>query len=172
MSFIRTSSASPSCRSSLGDFGRWEPSQVAASASAARQCSRPPFRATSRDTDDAEWPILTAIVRENSPAAMPRDISFRSASERRRAARRRGRGRIPPVSARWRLTLAGPHRTDASFSGRRQPWRMHRDLWREGGIRHPTTSPTGVSAGLTSSRACGAPARRRERSPRRRRRRT
>lgn len=111
VSFNRTNSRSPSCRSSFDAFGRRARSHVAASAFAARYASRPPLRVISRDTEDAERPILDAIARADSPAAMPRDISSRSTSESLRAARLRGNGRMPPVSARCLRTAAGPQRT-------------------------------------------------------------
>ena len=58
----------------------------------------PPLRVTSRDTVEGARPSRPAILRSDSPAASPREISSRSDSDNLMAARVRSRGRIPPVS--------------------------------------------------------------------------
>jgi hypothetical protein len=54
------------------------------------------LRATSRDTVDGARPSRRAIMRQESPAAGPREISSRSANSKALAARRGGRHCTPP----------------------------------------------------------------------------
>ncbi len=63
-------------------WGNAPRSHAAASAAAARYASRPPLRAISRETVDAERPINAAIARADKPAAMPRETSSRSVAVR------------------------------------------------------------------------------------------
>jgi hypothetical protein len=72
------------------------------SASHARYRSRPPFAATSRHTVDAQRPIPRAIARTDRPAARPREISSRSASDSLSGDRRGSRfaGRYNATTAR------------------------------------------------------------------------
>lgn len=65
----------------------------------------PRLRAIARETDDGDRPIRYAMLRADSPTARPRDISSRSASESRNAARRRGAGSIRPDRATNRRTV-------------------------------------------------------------------
>jgi hypothetical protein len=64
------------------------------------------LRATSRDPVLGARPIRTAMARQDSPAATPRETSSRSAAPSWPAARRRGGSRRPPVRIRNRRTFA------------------------------------------------------------------
>jgi hypothetical protein len=61
--------------------------------------------ATSRLTVEAGRPKVRAIARYDKPAARPREISSRSSSRNRTAARRRGTGLIPPQRSRYARTV-------------------------------------------------------------------
>jgi len=65
----------------LAGLGRRNRRTARRSAAHARYRSRPPFAATSRHTVDAQRPIPRAIARTDRPAARPREISSRSASD-------------------------------------------------------------------------------------------
>lgn len=75
------------------------------SALIARYVSRPPLRRISRDTVDGERPKPTAIAAADCPAAIPREISSRSADDRCRSLRFEGATRIPPDCKRNRRTV-------------------------------------------------------------------
>src|SRR5271169_1743129 len=77
-------------------LGRKAESQASESASLARYCGRPPWRATSRLTVDAARSRCLAISRIDEPEAIPREISSRSASVSTSSDRRRAAGTIPP----------------------------------------------------------------------------
>jgi hypothetical protein len=64
-----------------------------------------------------ERPSVRPIARAESPRAIPREISSRSASARQRSGRRRDRGRIPPILCRYLLTV----RFGTPAAGRSQP---------------------------------------------------
>jgi hypothetical protein len=107
------SSRSRTAASSAGDaarrdgFGRRARSHVAASAIAARYRRRPLLRAISRDTVECERPRIAAIALLESPAAMPREISSRSATVSCCLLRARGRGLTPPCCANTMRTAFG-----------------------------------------------------------------
>src|ERR687898_1446249 len=73
----------------LGRLARCHPSR---SAPAARYFLRPPLPATSLLTVDGSRPRRAAITRNDRPAARPREISSRSSTLKRTAARRRPAG--------------------------------------------------------------------------------
>jgi len=103
--------ASTSARSlgesaSLVGLGRRRRRIAARSASAARYRFRPPFRATSRETEDGARPILWAKARHESPTASPRDSSSRSAAVSSRRERCGVRGRTPPAATTWACTAS------------------------------------------------------------------
>jgi hypothetical protein len=62
---------------------------------------------TSRLIVDAARPRCAAITRSDNPAAMPREISSRSAGDSRTSHRRMGAGRIPPVRCNRSRTVEG-----------------------------------------------------------------
>jgi hypothetical protein len=86
----------------LAGFGRRISRTARRSAAHARYRSRPPFAATSRHTADGARPTVRAIARTGHPAARPREISSRSASDNRNGDRRGSRlaGRYNATTAR------------------------------------------------------------------------
>ena len=66
--------------------------RTARSAWQARYWSRPPLRASSRETVEGARLSCRAICRQESPATSPREISSRSASESRNSDRRNSLG--------------------------------------------------------------------------------
>src|SRR5665213_567048 len=82
---------------SLHCLGRLACSHACESASDARYLFRPPLRAISRLTVEGALPIMIAICRIDALAAMPREISSRSARLSARRERQRAAGAIPPV---------------------------------------------------------------------------
>jgi len=84
------------CTASRHGFGRRASFHACASASVARYRWRPPWRAMSRLTVEGDRPIPAAIWRIEVSAAMPREISSRSASVSARRERRRVAGTMPP----------------------------------------------------------------------------
>jgi len=98
-SFSATCQRSSGWLASRHGFGRSARSQARASASVARYVLRPPWRATSRLTVEAERPRRAAMRRIDCPAAIPREISSRSSSTSAAGQRRRATGAIPPLNA-------------------------------------------------------------------------
>ncbi len=92
---------------SLVAFGRAARDHAARSAAAARYRARPPLPSTSRLTVDVARPRPAAITRSDNPAASPREISSRSASDSRSSHRRFGAGLIPPVRCSRSRTVDG-----------------------------------------------------------------
>ena len=80
----------------LRGFGRRARTRAACSARSARYARQPPLRLTSRDTVDGSRSSRRAMHRMDSPAARPREISSRSASDNRVGATHRGPGLMPP----------------------------------------------------------------------------
>jgi hypothetical protein len=78
-------------------LGRSAAFHAAVSARTARYRCRPPLRFTSRVTVDGARPSLAAIPRHDSPAARPREMSSRSASDSCLGERTRDAGLIPPA---------------------------------------------------------------------------
>lgn len=92
-----TSSRSRGQATSFDTFGRWARRCAFSSARHARYRKRAPPVATSRVTVEGERPRRVAIVRHESPAKSPREISSRSGNDSRRADRGVVRGFTPPV---------------------------------------------------------------------------
>ena len=87
-SLLSTASRSRGHRASLAGLGRRISRTARRSAAHARYRPRPPFAATSRHTVDGARPSRRAISLTGSPAASPREISSRSASDSRNGDRR------------------------------------------------------------------------------------
>ena len=93
-----TKSCNAGCWSSLVALGRRARSHVARSALAARYCSRPPLRFTSRDTVEVGRPNRSAINANDSSRTKPREISSRSSNDKCFEDRHGQTGGIPPAS--------------------------------------------------------------------------
>ena len=102
-----TSAASAGEVASLVALGRAALDHAALSAAAARYLDRPPLPKTSRLTVDGARPRAAAIIRNDSPAASPREISSRSSSDSRTSQRRFGAGLIPPLRCNRSRTVDG-----------------------------------------------------------------
>src|SRR5215218_6335162 len=98
-SFPATTTRRGSLIASQHLLGRRARSQACSSAFWARYLLRPPLRFTSRHTVEAQRPSRAAIVRRDSPAASPREISSRSAGVSAHLRLCRSGGEKPPVAS-------------------------------------------------------------------------
>src|SRR5215203_2034003 len=98
-SFSATTTRRRSLIASQHLLGRRARFEACSSAFWARYLLRPPLRFTSLHTVEAQRPSRAAIVRRDSPAASPREISSRSDGVSAHPRRRRSGGEIPPVTS-------------------------------------------------------------------------
>ena len=94
-SFLSTARRKRRHRANFARFGRSERRRAPRSATRARYFVRPPLAFTSRHTVDGERPRDPAIVRMESPAARPREISSPSRAQTKLAALPRGADASP-----------------------------------------------------------------------------
>src|SRR5580700_2991319 len=118
ISLLATRVRSLSCRASRQTFGRKADCQAWESASLARYCTRPPWRATSRFTVELARLRCWAMTRMEQPLAIPREMSSRSANVSARPERRRTGGAIPPCRAnrKWMTCLSLPSARPIAFN--------------------------------------------------------
>jgi len=141
---------------SLAGFGRCARRRDARCATAARYRRRPPLAATSRDTVDGALPSLRAIQRSDTPWAIPREISSRSANDNRnRHQSAAGAGRRHPAATtgvrtddgarpNWRLI----ERSDSPASNR-----SHNSVFSDSENRSTTSPPNETTTTLVEGDA-------------------
>ena len=103
------------------NLGSRDRPHAARSARCARHRLRSPLPATSRLIVDTARPSRLAMVRSESPAATPREISSRSVNDKSRSERRRRAGRTPPTSSNNRRIDDPPFPTDEQSTGVSSP---------------------------------------------------
>ena len=103
------------------NLGSRDRPHAARSARCARYRLRSPLPATSRLLVDTARPSRLAMVRSESPAATPREISSRSVNDKSRSERRRRAGRTPPTSSNNRRIDDPPFPTDEQSTGSAHP---------------------------------------------------
>ena len=132
-------------------------------AAAGRRCRRPP--ATPSTAPD---PARPAIARSDNPAARPREISSRSASDSRSSHRHRAAGRIPPLRLIRSRTVDGLRRISRASTLTACPDRQRRQTSStsagDNAVRtighHPIPPPTAKIMKIVSVRAAPSSSRR------------
>src|SRR5215217_9784873 len=129
-SFPATTTPRRSLIASQQFLGRRAHFEACSSAFWALYLLRPPLRFTSRHTVEAQRPSRAAIVRRDSPAASPREISSRSEGVSAHLCLCRSGGEMPPVAssipwmepggfcsarAMWLMDSPALHRFHSSF---------------------------------------------------------